>query len=319
MNTCGMNHWLSRSILCLCLWGSCLLGVCQDLIVTTAGDSVRCTITAVRETKLHYSVVEEGRRRNRTIERGLVKSYRRAGFAPVELGLRTYVPNPQPAPERMETARDTLRRIERKPAWGVFGGYGWTYRVGRIADDLDPATRGHIEGLRSGSQYSFALNYLIGKHFGIGLRITKSMWSNASTDIPFTLEVDSTILAYVETDLSIATVGPAFVWRPTNPSDKTIFTLAISSGTSFYREKDRVDDVPLKVSGESAYLSAVTALDFRLTGNFVVGGSVGFTIGSIRELKYTYAENATQVVILPVDQSIGLQRLQYGLQLGVVF
>jgi hypothetical protein len=290
----------------------------QDLIVTTAGDSIVCTITAVREKRLYFTVQENDRDKNRTVERALVASYRREGFAPVDLNRSFLLPYVEP-PKPDKPPPDTSSRRDDPPRWALFGGYGWVRRLGSASDELGAEMKTYNEGLRSGRQYSLGVNYSPHENFGIGLRFTRGIWSHSSKDVQVPISADSSAAMDLETEISITSIGPALIWRPTKPGGDADFTIALSGGVAFYEENTVVDASPLNVTGESLYGSLVAALDLHVTENMTLGGSVGFILGTLKQATYTSGNMTSGLIDLDEDSYNGLQRLHYGLQVGVVF
>ena len=308
---------LCRLLLSAMLSSAPVFLAAQDLIVTTAGDSIECTITAVREKKLYFTVRENDRDKNRTMERALVASYRREGFAPVELNRSFLMPYVEP--RKPDPPPDTSTRRDGPPRWGLFGGYGWVRRLGSASDELGPEMETYNEGLRSGRQYSLGVNYALYEHFGIGLRFARAQWSHSSEDVQVVISSDSTVGVDLETDITITTIGPALIWRPTKSGGDADFTIALSGGIAFYEESTSIANAPLNTTGESLYGSLVAALDLHVTKNITLGANAGFALGKLRQATFSSGNATTGLVNLDTDSYNGLQRLQYGLQLGVVF
>ena len=314
-----VNDFLKRALLWTALSSGCLVCAGQDLIVTTTGDSIRCEITAVREKKLFYASQENGRSKNKSIERAMVASYRRVGYAPVELNRTTFVPYVEPP--KQEPRRDTSVTLERPILWNLFGGYGWVRRLGSASDEQGSEWQEHNEGLRSGLQYSAGFNYYVSDQFAIGARFTGCAWAHSSTGLPIPVQGDSTALFDVETEIRMYTIGPALIWRPTKHGDDADLTFALSTGLTEYEENNIIEGVTVKLRGVCLYGSLIAALDLHLTENLTIGASTGLSLGTLKRLEITAGGNSTNsgVVELDKDEHVGLQRLQYGLQLGVSF
>lgn len=286
----------------------------QDLIITTAGDSIKCLISAVREKKLHFTVQEDDRKRNRTIERALVASYRRAGFAPVDQRLVNR--EVQAAKERQANDSSLKRMPDQR--WTLNTGVGWCMRTGIIAKEATESLRSHYAQLRSGIQFNGTVDRLIYRKVGIGLSGSYGRWSNGSFDVEVAGSNGAMEQVDLHEDVSIGTVGPTILWRPLKPEGTLIFLMILSGGYTWWKDVVSIDGASVELSGSSLYASLRIGWDVRLSKHFTLGAGLGFTTGVIERVLYD-AGQGQQAANLPPKSGEDLRRLDLGLRLGLSF
>lgn len=134
----------------------CLIGAhvtsAQDLIVTTAGDSIPCKITRERGDYVYFTY-KKGGVPTKTLMATSNISDKRINFyeAPVEIARQS-----------------TFSRWQ----YRFHGGY--SRRIARISDQVSPTTRSYLNKMKSGYTLGGDIHYFISEPFGLGAKYSYS-------------------------------------------------------------------------------------------------------------------------------------------------
>jgi hypothetical protein len=131
----------------------CLIGAnaayAQDLIVTTAGDSIPCKITRERDGYVYFT-------------------YKKLGVP-----TKTLITTSNIADKRMDFYDTPIEEIVSKPTfsrWQYRFQGGYSRRVARTSDQVPSGARSYINKMKSGYILGADIHYFISEPFGLGLK-----------------------------------------------------------------------------------------------------------------------------------------------------
>ena len=236
----------------------------QDLIVTSARDSINCKVTKVDQDNIYYIVNGHAA----TIPLIRVKSCL-YNYYIQKLPAITPVPETTEDISEPEPLSDTdFKRFR----FALSGGY--SYRTYSLSDGLTTKLTDYYNKLRWGLSVSADATYFFSNKGGIGIQTSLFKTSNSLDDV--WLFVDGFLESgKIADDITIVYIGPSYTTRLLSDSDWNSLLFTVSAGYTRYIN------------------NAVTISDYKLTSN-----SFGFSI------RLAYDRVITKGMALGVQASI---------------
>lgn len=288
-----------RILACLFLL-SCAEGLrAQDLIITTSGDSIRCTITSVGPYRLAYTrSTAEGTERGRVALKE-VSSYKRVGFYNVVLG-------------GVDERDNTMLPAGNK--WTFAVGAGWSYRTTPLSKGLSQQGQDYGNGLRQGYHASASLHLALSDALCVGVIYNSFFGARNTGDVSMLLPDSSTITGPLADDVRIKWIGFNVLAR-SEWSGRIRMHGSFGIGPVFYRNYATVID-DYVISGIYLATRGGLGVDYRLTDALSLGIEAGYLHGSVKEFTVDNG-SSTYVLNLPRKTTEGIHRLDAGIFLRV--
>jgi len=132
----------------------------QDLIVTTAGDSIFCKITRERDGYVHFTYIKEGAPANTLIPGDSI--------ANIQKGLyKTRI---------RYAGQESFARWQ----YRLQGGY--SRRIARISDQVTPAMKDYLNKMKSGYTLGGDIHYFVSEPLGIGVKYSYNGYQYTDAD-----------------------------------------------------------------------------------------------------------------------------------------
>ena len=290
---------MPRLTACLVLFSlSCWL-CAQDLIVTTQGDSINCSITTISSARLFYSqqIGDDIRRDNIALSN--VALYSRKGYFPVILG---------------NSSSPAVRKRKDEPSgrWQLGVEAGISRRIGEVPPDLDPMLEDHIEAQRNGLHVSGSIHYFIKEELALGVVYNSFFGAKHSMEITGTAEDGSTVTGILAEDVRMRWIPFSVLYAPRSQG-RTSFQGSVGIGPLFYRNYAIILNNVL-ITGASAAMGASVRLQHRLTSTASIGLHVAYMAGSIDRFEYDFGSTKA-TISLPDAYNESVNRFDIGLNL----
>lgn len=232
----------------------------QDLIVSTANDSISANITKVTKDMVTFQILDNGVLRTR--------SYPIEHIADIKYGYFEQ--------EKKEVSPMSNFRI------GVQGGY--SYQTGKVPQTLD-MYENYLKKLKSGYHLGVDVSYYITEKLGVGAKVNFVRSTNSQDDV-FMYYEDSYISPYLSDKVNIIYVGPTFALRIPDKSKKHAFIANASVGYINYKDKFDSDILSSRtIKGQTVGGSIDAGYDFRVGEGIAIGVQAAWYIGVLSKVK----------------------------------
>lgn len=275
----------------------------QDIIVTTAMDTIHCRITLVRDDRIHYVNDGQGAKRNASISKDQVYGYHQQGYLPVILDkspARERVRDDYAVPgdgdsygyESAYAAQQRRRRSVVDPTRLAFNA-GWTWRTAQISENLPAEWQEHYKGLVAGSQFGGDATVFVNEAFGIGAAFGAARWEHQSLAIPFPLDTGGTIDLAVRDRINMGHFSAMVAWRHITYEGRLRLYSRLGAGYSWFRDEQAIDILSLVIRSSTINLNAGLGADVRIAPGIAIGVDLEMIFGvftefSVEQGAYTF-------------------------------
>jgi len=269
----------------------------QDLIVTIEGDSLNCVITNLEPGKIYFTFKYKNEIRSTILPLGQVKS-RQFNYYPTS-----------------EVPADKVVGYENYPPFraAIYG--GWSYRVAKLADNINSYSEQYIQDLRPGYHYGLDLSCYLSESLGFGFQYTEFRSKNASDDAIIILPNGSKQKVQVRDDITINFIGPLFCTRLFNANKKNSLLLNFGMGYMGYTDEAFfINDFTIK--GGTVGLCLDIGYDIGLSETFALGFKLSFLNGILDQFDLSYGM-VSETVILEEGYYEGLSRIDLSIGLRI--
>ncbi|MCF8336667.1 MAG: hypothetical protein K9I74_01665 [Bacteroidales bacterium] len=256
----------------------------QDLIVTNEEDSINCRITEVKENYIYFTFKSNDEFRSTLIPISDTKHHQKDYFKESE------VPK-----EKLIGYKDYERFII-----GASGGY--SYRIGKIKESLDPEAKDYLEELKSGYHFGGDFYYFFTEEWGIGFEYYLYKASNSTT---------GQYGGKISDDITISFIGPTVSQRIFNHDKSNAFRMNLALGYMDFKNKI-VRDENYTLTGNTSVVSLGVGYDIGLSENLALGFKVEFFQGGLFEM--VKDDGQTKETIDP-EKGESLHRLDFSVGL----
>ncbi|KAA0990884.1 porin family protein [Dyadobacter aurulentus] len=152
-----MKQILLILLVCLMRAGSSLA---QDLIVTTAGDSIFCKITRERDGYVYFNYIKEG------------------------VSANTLIASDSIAEKRMGLYKTRVRNVGEAgfTRWQYRLQGGYSRRIARVSDQVAPGVKDYLTKMKSGYTLGGDIHYFISEPLGLGVKYNFNAYQYKDTD-----------------------------------------------------------------------------------------------------------------------------------------
>ena len=262
--------------------------IAQDLIITKAGDSIKCQITRITGNNIYFRYLKNG---------GVEKS-----LLPVS-DVQKYQ-HVDPGSNWMTGGFPPLKKY---PHWRIGAGGGYSYRLEKVPDDAGDF-QGYIEKLKSGFNIEAEAGYFINKSYGIGLRYNFFRTKNYMDNISFIISSGhsfDTVVGNMGDDIRINYIGPVFYYRFFNRQESIAWLIGISLGYAGFVNKGILLSEDLKRSGSTVGISVIIGTDIFVKKNLAIGLNLSVDFGTLTSITTKY-QGITVTTKLAVQDRIDI-------------
>ena len=279
------------------------LGISQDLLVTTAGDSLEVKVTQETNTHVYYSMqnphtgsIINGIKPHSEIS-SIIRNYRPAG---TQQGEEEIIQTGEVVPENMVGFR-----------FGLQGGY--SRRIGKTPEGLNQAQKSYIEEMRNGFFISGDLTYFFNEKSGVG--VTGDMFSSTSSTITTLVFDDGTSeTARMKEKVRLLFIGPYYAMRFFNWNKTNYGLMKVGLGYLGYNNDI---EVIFPMTAKSATASALLEFgyDFKISETMALGVVFSYYTGVLMELEMQYPDGTSEVIELDKSSYENVGRINLGVGL----
>ena len=249
----------------------------QDVIITTAGDTIKCQIAKIDQDNIYFRSLKNGSVINTLIPLTEVVKYQH--LYPGTSGIKNSSPT------------------ERKHPHFNFGvGGGYSYRLAQVPDNAGDL-KGYLEKLKSGFNIQANTGYFFKKSIGIGLTYSFFRAKNYIDQMTFIVQNGhsyDTITGNMGDDIRINYIGPVLYFRFFNRNETILWLLDFSLGYTSYVDKGIFIGDDLKVSGSTLGMSVSFGADIFVTKNVALSLALALDLGTLSSVTLTYHGQTTK-------------------------
>jgi len=200
------------------------------------------------------------------------------------------------------------------PRLRIAAGGGWSYRTGKVSDQIPSDFKTYTKELKSGWHYQFDMSYYISERLGLGLKLSDYRAQNEISSI-YVVQQDGTMsYGKMSDDIRILFFGPMLSTRLIMPN-RNSFLFNLSIGYMTYNN-EAVLITPYTFTGETIGLSWDIGYDLMATSNLAIGVQLSFVMGTLFEYKISDG-TTTQTVKAEKENYENLSRID--MSLGIRF
>lgn len=262
--------------------------ISQDLIITKAGDTIKCQITKTDQKNIYFRYLKNGGVQKAILPFSEVESY----------------PHVNPGSGWVKSGFPPLQK---HPHFRLSAGGGYSYRLAKVPDNAGDF-KGYLEKLKSGFNIQAEADYFIKKSYGIGLRYNFFRTKNYMDNVTFILEnghTFDTVVGNMGDDIRINYLGPVFYYRFYNRKESIAWLIGISLGYASFVNKGILLSEDLRFSGSTVGISAMFGADIFVMENLAIGLGLSFDIGTLTSLTTKY-RGVTTTKKLAVQERIDI-------------
>ncbi|TDO95671.1 hypothetical protein [Flavobacterium sp. 245] len=194
---------------------------------------------------------------------------------------------------------------------------GQSFRVASSPDGLNSEQKEYYRKLKSGLSYDVSAYYLKEGKRGFGLKYNVYKSSGTIYDQIVTIGDGSNVQGDFSDDITISFIGPSFIMTEDQRARVGEANLELAIGYLAYKNNAGVAGYPVKITGSNLGMIAGMGYHFRITPHFLLGPQVSFVGGTLKKLKYTYADGTTYTEKLDKEELENLWRID--LAIGAKF
>ncbi|MDQ6471869.1 hypothetical protein RB619_14530 [Flavobacterium sp. LHD-80] len=194
---------------------------------------------------------------------------------------------------------------------------GQSFRVASSPDGLTSEQKDYYRKLKSGLSYDLSAYYLKEGKGGFGLKYNVYKSSGTIYNQTITNENGLKMEGDFSDDITISFIGPSFILTEDQNARVGEANLELAIGYMGYQNKSGVAGYPVKITGSNLGMIGGMGYHFRITPHFLLGPQVSFIGGTLKKLKYTYADGTTYTEKLDKEELENLWRID--LAIGAKF
>jgi len=292
-----LNNPRSRNglFILVCLFSFPVLEA-QDLIVTTEGDSVECSIDRIEEGIIYFSYI-----RDDDLVKTLIPEKNTTGY------FENYFDH------GLVTGSDP--RVPRsKPSLRLAVNGGFSYLMGKIDDAAPQGEQDYLKGLKTGAHLNGDLDVFFGETYGVGFRYNVFMTRNEA--MVTTTQVDgSTTSGTVIDNVRETFIGPTYCTRFLAPRSGNALIMSIGLGYMGYRNNATFIN-EFVIRGSTAGNLVDIGYDFRISEGMSLGISMSMITGFLTEFE---VQQGTTTRTVELEQGSYQSMNRFDLSLGLRF
>lgn len=244
----------------------------QDLLITKSGDTLNCNITKVKSEYIYFTFKHDDEVRNTLLPLKDVITYQHNYYGYSEV------------PEDKTLDKKNFKR------WRLAGQAGFSYRTGKLADNIPAGFEDYIRELKSGYHYGLDFTFFITEPIGIGLKYTCSKSANSMNNVTLEDPWGETNSGTLNELITMSFYGPSFTTRLISANKTNAFLLSLSIGYLDYNDSFSIVN-DYTYNGNTVGLVWDMAYDIGISDRTSLGIMLSLTTGSLSELELSNGIN----------------------------
>ena len=270
----------------------------QDLIVTTSGDSINCTITKVTKDYIYFTFKHDAEIRNTLLHVNQVSVQQKKYFSEPEIPANYVFKAKFP---RFRVAIDG----------------GWQYRLAKLASGMDIFWQEHYKKMKSGLHYNIQAAYFFTDNHGIEVMFSQQFFDNTLRNVILFNEEGNVVASGILKEKNIFNyAGANYIVRFFNSKKKNYFLMTFGMGYLGYIDNLIFNDNEYsKITAATLGVNFGLGYDIGILKDFGIGFKLSFMGGSFRNYKQTL-NGITTNETLPekTSEGLGTIKLSVGLR-----
>lgn len=267
---------------------SCFASHAQDLIVTSAGDSVNCKIKQFKNQCIYFSFKQNNEVRNTLIQISSVVSYKYNYYKNSEIPEETAIEN----------------KIYSHFKLAITAGFG--YRIASVADNLPSAYQDYLDDSRGGPHIDVDLIYFFKEKYGIGLKYSYFNVRNNADN----LSLPGGGYGDVIDNIKLKFIGPIFSLRKLNATKRNALYMNFMIGYLGYKDDGMLDSNSVTLNGSTAGLGYDIGYDIGLSKNSSIAFQISYLTGTLTQYEMKMGSQ-TQTIKLEKENYENFGRLDF--------
>jgi hypothetical protein len=170
---------------------------------------------------------------------------------------------------------------------------GYSYRTVKIPAGTPSELESYMSGLKSGYNLSIDLTYFFHKEYGITVNYSRFSASNSMENLEYIDEqTGESGMGSMEDNMLFSFFGLGVTQRKLLGNGASLLISNISMGKLSYNNDSRVIYYPLDIEGSTVALHGLFGLDFFISPEFALGGSISYLLGSLSKIKVNGTESS---------------------------
>ncbi|MGB3465414.1 MAG: hypothetical protein WBA74_09090 [Cyclobacteriaceae bacterium] len=264
----------------------------QDLVVTTAGDSINAEITKITDDHIYYAYYEGDKIVRVKSPKSEVASYLYIFYSKKRV---------------IEYSFD-LNNIKMRLSFS--GGPSWA--TDGPPDSFNDFQKSYVRKVNSGWSYKLAADYFLKNRIGVGLQLERFLSVEQINDVVFTdPDTDISETGELSDDVGITYLGPSVVYHfDTKQNNYTAF-FSLGAGYVWYNN-DFIRIEPRKATGNTIGLHVSASMDFILLDHLMMGVEVSASYANLNSYEIIDENGQKEVItdnndISRINLSVGIR------------
>ncbi|HBS88766.1 MAG: hypothetical protein A2W91_04170 [Bacteroidetes bacterium GWF2_38_335] len=266
----------------------------QDLIVTNAGDSLKCKITKVTKENIYFNIWSDNQLNQSIISKQQVKNYFLGAYSPDNTVKKT----------KQDYSKQSYK----------FSYYnGMSRLTNKIDETMDPLQQQYEKNLQTGNHFGLEAGYFVKEGTGVGLSLCKLKTKNEMRNQLFENSDGDTVIGSISDDVTILFVGPTIFNRIYSKNRLTMYFIDLSLGYLKYSNNFKFL-YSYSATGNTLGFSTSFGVNFLTGEHFALSISSKIILGTLKELtisngsiQQTYSlDRSDQINLARIDLSFGV-------------
>ncbi|KLT65679.1 hypothetical protein [Pedobacter sp. BMA] len=168
---------------------------------------------------------------------------------------------------------------------------GYSYRLGKVADNVPASLKQYIRGLKSGYHFGADVHYFFAE-WGVGVSYNAFKSSNEIGNVTTPTANGTTISGTLKDNITISFIGPSLGGRHISRNGKHVLVGDIALGYLSYEDEASLSG-NYRTYGATLGSNLGFAYDYQVAKNIYIGAKLGFVTGTIKKMKYTSGTTET--------------------------
>jgi hypothetical protein len=237
----------------------------QDLVITQENDSLNCKITQVKEDNIYFTFLYDGTVRNTLLPVDQMKEYQYNYYQTPEVPL------------------DKIPGQALYPRFRASINAGWSYRTGKLADNIPADLKNYMKELKSGFHYNLDASYYFTEYLGAGFKY-HSFNAQNKINVYATDTNDQTQYGNMSDNITIRFIGPFFSTRFLNADKKNALLLNLGIGYIGYNDEGVLISDYITLKGSSFGACWEIAYDIGIAENWALVFQVSSVTGYLSQV-----------------------------------
>lgn len=270
----------------------------QDLIVTSSGDSINCTITKIAKDYIYFTFKHNTEIRNTLLH-----------VSQVNVHQKNYFSEPEIPANYVFKAKFPRFRV------AIDG--GWQYRLAKLPSGMDSFWQEHYKKMKSGFHYDIHAAYFFTDNHGIDVMWSQQFFSNTLRDVILFDDEGNLIASGILKEKTMFNyAGANYIVRFFNSKKKNYFLMTFGLAYMGYVDKLIFNDYEFsKITAATLGVNFGIGYDIGLSENLGIGFKLSFMGGTFSNYKLTVGGiTSNETMPEKTSEGLGTVKLSVGLR-----